>query len=323
MPELNQTSLTSVTEFLLLGFTNVPHLSAILFVVFLVIYLITLLGNLGIILIIQLDPHLHTPMYFFLSNLSLVDLCCSSAIAPKTMVNFLSENKAISYLGCATQLYFFVAFAGADSFLLAAMAYDRYTAICKPFLYPLIMTRRLCIQLAVCIYFASFLNSLITTCITFRLSFCSSNEINHFFCDVNPLMKLSCMDTHINDILLPIIVGSVVLSSILVILGSYMSIIFTILRMHIEGRSKAFSTCTSHFISVTLFYGTALFMYMRPSSSYFLERDMVVSVFYTVAIPMLNPLIYSLRNQEVKAALRKIISRNIFSQKVNSMTLIH
>ncbi|XP_029431524.1 olfactory receptor 1020-like [Rhinatrema bivittatum] len=321
MAELNQ---TSVTEFLLLGFTNVPHLKTVLFVVFLVMYLMTLLGNLGIILLIQLDSRLHTPMYFFLSNLSIVDLGCSSAITPKTLVNFLSENKTISYLGCAAQLYFFVAFACTDNFLLAAMAYDRYVAICNPLLYPAVMTRRVCTQLVVCSYLTSFFYSLIQTGTTFRLSFCRSIEINHFFCDFLPLLKISCTDTYINEIVLPVFVASVTLFSILVILASYIFILFTILRMRsAEGRRKAFSTCASHFSSVTLFYGTVLFMYLRPSSSYSLEHDRIVSVFYTVVIPLLNPLIYSLRNQEVKDALRKILSRNIFSQKLSSINLIH
>ncbi|XP_029431382.1 olfactory receptor 1020-like [Rhinatrema bivittatum] len=321
MAEINQ---TSVKEFLLLGFTNVPHLKIVLFVAFLVMYLITLLGNLGIIVLIQLDPRLHTPMYFFLSNLSFVDLWCSSAIAPKTLTNFLSENKTISYLGCAAQLYFFVAFACTDNFLLAAMAYDRYVAICNPLLYPIVMTRKVCTQLVICSYLTSFLYSLVQTGTTFRLSFCRSNEINHFFCDIPPLLKISCTDTYINEIVLPIFAASVTLFSILVILVSYISILFTILKMRsAEGRRKAFSTCASHFSSVTLFYGTVLFMYMRPTSSYSLEQDRIVAIFYTVMIPMLNPLIYSLRNQEVQAALKKTISRNIFSQKLNSINLVH
>ncbi|XP_030077363.1 olfactory receptor 1020-like isoform X1 [Microcaecilia unicolor] len=303
MTELNQ---TSITVFLLLGFTNVSYLKTLLFVVFLGMYLVTLLGNLGILLLIHLDPRLHTPMYFFLSHLAFVDLGCSSTITPKTLVNFLSEKRTISYLGCAAQLYFFVAFACTDNFILAAMAYDRYVAISNPLLYPVIMTRRLCTQLVIFCYFTSFLYSLIQTGTTFRLSFCSSNEINHFFCDFLPLLKLSCTDTHINEVVLPFFVASVTFSSILVILVSYISIFFTILRMRSkEGRRKAFSTCASHLTSVTLFYGTVLFMYLRPTSSYSLEQDRIVSVFYTVVIPMLNPLIYSLRNQEVKAAVRK------------------
>ncbi|XP_029431446.1 olfactory receptor 1019-like [Rhinatrema bivittatum] len=315
---------TLVTEFLLLGFTNDSQLQFVLFVVFLMIYLMTLLGNFGIILLIQLDPRLHTPMYFFLCNLSFVDLCCSSAITPKILVNFLSENKAISYLGCAAQLYFFLAFACTDNFLLAAMAYDRYVAICNPLLYPVLMTRKVCTQLASIVYIAGFLYSILQTGNTFRLSFCRSNVINHFFCDIPPLLKLSCMDTYLNEIVLNTFAVLISLPSILVILISYTSILSNVLRIRsAEGRRKAFSTCASHFVSVTLFYGSALFMYLRPSSAYSLKQDRIISVFYTVVIPMLNPLIYCLRNQEVKAALRKISSENIISKKLNAIRLGH
>ncbi|XP_030046162.1 olfactory receptor 1020-like [Microcaecilia unicolor] len=310
---------SSVTEFLLLGFNNIPHLKFMLFVLFLLIYLITILGNVGIMLLIQLDSHLHTPMYFFLSNLSFVDLWCSSTITPKTLINFFTEHKTISYLGCAVQLYFFVVFACTDNFLLAVMAYDRYVAICNPLMYPVIMNRRLCAQLVVCSYLASFLYSLIQTATTFRLSFCRSNVIKHFFCDIPPLLKLSCTDTFINEVVLPILSGIATLPSILTIFISYFSIISTILKIRsAEGRRNAFSTCASHFASVALFYGSTLFMYLGPSSDYAVEQKMLVSAFYTMVIPMLNPLIYSLRNQAVKAALRKI-----FLQKKNSINRIH
>ncbi|XP_029431443.1 olfactory receptor 1020-like [Rhinatrema bivittatum] len=321
MAELNQ---TSVTEFLLLGLTDDPHLKTLLFVVFLIIYLMTLLGNLGIILLIKQDSRLHTPMYFFLSNLSFVDLGCSSTVAPKTLINFLSENKAISYLGCATQMYFFVLFACADIFLLALMAYDRYVAICKPLHYPVVMTRRLCTQLVVCCYTLSIFYSLIQTGTTFHLFFCNSNAINHFFCDIPPMLKISCTETFINEIVTPTFAGFLTVSSVLMILISYISILSTILRMNsAEGRHKAFSTCASHFVSVTLYFGTIFFIYLRPSSSYSSEQNMVVSVFYSMVIPMLNPLIYSLRNQEVIAAVKKITYKNIISHKINSIVLIH
>ncbi|XP_029431441.1 olfactory receptor 1020-like [Rhinatrema bivittatum] len=321
MADLNQ---TSVTEFILLGFNKVQHLKIVLFVVFFVIYLMTFLGNLGIILLILLDPRLHTPMYFFLSNLSFVDFWYSSTITPKTLVNFLSENKAISYLGCAAQLYFFVAFACADNFLLAAMAYDRYVAICNPLLYPVIMTRRLCTQLMICTYSVCLMYAILLTSITFRLSFCNSNVINHFFCDIPPLLKLSCTDTYLNEIVVSSFSALLTFPSILVIIVTYICILFAILRMRsAEGRHKAFSTCASHFVSVSLFYGTLIFMYIRPKSRYSLEQDRIVSVVYTVVIPMLNPLIYSLRNQEVKGAFRRIIARKIFSQKLNSINLAH
>ncbi|XP_029431437.1 olfactory receptor 5I1-like [Rhinatrema bivittatum] len=297
----------SMNEFLLLGFSDVPHLQSLLFVMFLMLYLIAFLGNLSIILVIWKDPHLHTPMYFFLRNLSIIDFCYSSDIAPQALVNFLSERKNISYLGCAAQFYFFVALGGTESFLLAVMAYDRYVAICNPLLYSVVMTKRLCILLLVASYLGGFINSFIQTVCAFQLSFCRSNEINHFFCDIPPLMKLSCTDTFINEILLSTLAGSVTLSSILVILLSYTYILSAILKIRsAEGRYKAFSTCASHFVCVTLFYGTVLFMYMRPKSSYSLNQDRVVAVIYTLVIPMLNPLIYSLRNQEVKRAMRKM-----------------
>nr|XP_033776609.1 olfactory receptor 5AP2-like [Geotrypetes seraphini] len=321
MAEGNQ---TSVTEFVLLGFANVSHLKTVLFLFFFVIYLMTVLLNAGIIVLIHLDNNLHKPMYFFLSHLAFVDLCCSSDVAPKIMVGLLYDNKVISYLGCAAQLYFFIAFACTDNFLLAAMAYDRYVAICNPFMYHIIVTKRLCSQLVVLCYFSSALHSLIQTGTTFQLSFCRYNEINHFFCDIPPLMKISCSDTYVHEIVIAIFVASVTVFSILVILTSYTFILFSILRIRsAEGRHKAFSTCASHFVSVTLFYGTIIFMYMRPSSSYSLEHDRVVSVFYTMMIPVLNPLIYSLRNKEMKNAIRKTISRHILCQKLNSIDLIH
>ncbi|XP_029431444.1 olfactory receptor 1020-like [Rhinatrema bivittatum] len=311
MAELNQ---TSVTEFLLLGLTDDPHLKTLLFVVFLIIYLMTLLGNIGIILLIKQDSRLHTPMYFFLSNLSFVDLGCSSTVTPKTLINFLSENKAISYLGCATQMYFFVLFACADIFLLALMAYDRYVAICKPLHYPVVMTRRLCTQLVVCCYTLSIFYSLIQTGTSFHLFFCNSKKVSHFFCDIPPMLKISCTDTFINEIVTPTFAGVLTVSSVLMILTSYISIISNILKMRsAEGRYKAFSTCASHFVSVTLYFGTLFFMYLRPILSYFPDQDMVVSVFYTMVIPMLNPLIYSLRNQDVIEALKKIISKILTS----------
>ncbi|XP_029431442.1 olfactory receptor 1020-like [Rhinatrema bivittatum] len=321
MAELNQ---TSVTEFLLLGLTDDPHLKTLLFVVFLIIYLMTLLGNLGIILLIKQDSRLHTPMYFFLSNLSFVDLGCSSTVTPKTLISFVSEIKAISYLGCATQMYFYVLFACADIFLLALMAYDRYVAICNPLHYPVVMTGRFCRQLVTCCYIVSVLFSFIQTGTTFQLVFCNSNEINHFFCDIPAMLRMSCTDTHISETVTRTFAGVLTVSSILMILSSYISILSSILRMRsAEGQYKAFSTCASHFISVTLYFGTIFFIYLRPSFSYSSEQNMVVSVFYTMVIPMLNPLIYSLRNQEVIAALKKSMYKNIFSQKCNSIGLLH
>ncbi|XP_004620489.3 olfactory receptor 1020-like [Sorex araneus] len=301
---------TTVTEFILLGFRDHPELQWILFVVFLVIYMITFFGNLGMILLIKIDSHLHTPMYFFLSNLSLVDFCYSSVIVPNMLVNFWVENPVISFNGCATQFFFFGSFAGIEGFLLAVMAYDRYVAVCKPLLYTVTMSPQLNVFLVLATYLAGFVNAAIHTGLTFQLSFCRSNIINHFFCDTPPLLKLSCTDTHINEIIIFAFASFNELSCLLTILISYLYILMAILRIRsAEGRLKAFSTCASHLMAVTIFFGTILFMYLRPSSSYSMDQDKVVSVFYTVVIPMLNPLIYSLRNKEVKASARKLFQK--------------
>ncbi|XP_050809625.1 olfactory receptor 1019-like [Gopherus flavomarginatus] len=303
---------TTVTEFILLGLTHCPEVEVVLFVLFLAIYVTTLVGNIGIIMLIHINSCLHTPMYFFLSNLAFLDLSYSSTIAPKMLVNFLAQSKTISFTCCAMQMYLFAAFAEAECLILAAMAYDRYVAICNPLLYMPIMSRRVCVSLIAGAYISGSVSSLIHTSLTFSLSFCGSNVINHFFCDIPPLLALSCSDTHINELLLFALCGFIQTSTFLVILISYAYVLAAILRIHsTEGRHKAFNTCTSHLIAVALFYGTLLFVYLRPSSSYSLDADKVVSVFYTVVFPMLNPLIYSLRNKEVKEALIRI--QNIFS----------
>ncbi|XP_029431558.1 olfactory receptor 1020-like [Rhinatrema bivittatum] len=302
---------TSVTEFILLGLTDNPILQILLFVFFLLVYIITLLANTGIIVITWLDVHLQTPMYFFLSHLSFVDICYSSVTTPKNLQSLLVEKKSISFLGCALQMYFFIGFAASESFLLVVMAFDRYVAICNPLLYSVLMNRRLCIQLMTAVYLASFVISLIHTTCTFRLSFCESNVINHFFCDVPPLLVLSCSDTLVNEIVIFIIVGFNCITSLLTILISYIYIISTILKIRsAEGRQKTFSTCASHFTAVLIFYCTVVSMNLRPPSSYSLDQNKVTSVFYTMMIPMLNPLIYSLKNKEVKTAMRKVFRLN-------------
>uniref|UniRef100_A0A8D0LCW0 Olfactory receptor n=1 Tax=Sphenodon punctatus TaxID=8508 RepID=A0A8D0LCW0_SPHPU len=301
-----------ITEFILLGFTDHPHLQLTLFTVFLLIYVITMVWNLGMIVLIRIEPQLHTPMYFFLGNLSLVDLCYSSAISPKMLVDLLSENGRISYNACAIQLYIFASCADVDCVLLAVMAYDRYVAVCNPLLYTVTMSQRLCKQLVAGAYIIGIIDSLIHTCCAFRLSFCGSNVINHFFCDLPPLLELSCSDTHVNEIVLFAFVGCIVASSIVIVLFSYAYILVTILRMHCAaGRRKAFSTCTSHLMAFGIFHGTIIFMYFRHRSSYSMDQDKWTSLFYTVVIPMLNPLIYSLRNKDVKDALKKALSRII------------
>ncbi|XP_008562079.1 PREDICTED: olfactory receptor 5I1-like [Galeopterus variegatus] len=303
---------TVKTEFFLLGFSDHPELQSLLFAVFLSIYSVTLMGNLGMILLITVSSHLHTPMYFFLCMLSFVDACYSSVIAPKLLVNLVSDEKAISYNGCAAQLYFFCSLVDTESFLLAAMAYDRYIAICNPLLYTVIMSKRVCCQLAIGAYLGGTLSSIIHTTNTFQLSFCSK-EINHFFCDISPLFSLSCTDTYVHDIIL-VVFASLVEAICLLAVLSYMCIVAGILKTSsAEGRKKGFSTCASHLIVVTIYHGTLIFIYLRPSTDHSLDTDKVTSVFYTLIIPMLNPLIYSLRNKDVKNAFRKIISRKLLA----------
>lgn len=301
---------TQVKEFILLGLTDNPDLQGLLFVLFLSIYLTTMLGNLGLIVLIKLDPRLHTPMYFLLSSLSFVDASYSSSVTPKMLVNLVAENKAISFRGCAAQFYFFGSFLGTECFLLAMMAYDRYAAIWNPLLYPVIMSERVCFLLVAASFLAGFGNAAIHTAMTFRLSFCDSNKINHFYCDTPPLLKLSCSDTYINGIVIMAFSSFNVISCVTIVLISYLCILIAILKIpSTEGRFKAFSTCASHLMAVTIFFGTILFMYLRPTSSYSMEQDKIVSVFYAVVIPMLNPFIYSLKNKDVKDAFKKILKK--------------
>ncbi|XP_030418602.1 olfactory receptor 1019-like [Gopherus evgoodei] len=301
---------SEVTEFILTGLTDCPELQVPLFGVFLLMYGITLVGNGGMILLIMSDPRLHTPMYFFLSNLSFCDLFFSSIISPKMLLNFLAQRKSISYTACAVQMSLSIAFADVVCLLLAVMAYDRYVAIHKPLLYTVTMSRQLCKQLVAGVYAVGFVDSMIQTCSTFWLSFCSSNIINHFFCDIPPLLVLSCSDTYINEIVMFVFMSCIIVGSLVTVFLSYVCIISTILQIcSAEGRHKAFSTCSFHLTTVVLFYGIQLFLYLCPPSSYSMDIDKVASVFYTLVIPMLNPLIYSLRNTEVKDALRRAMNK--------------
>ncbi|XP_021060759.1 olfactory receptor 5B3-like [Mus pahari] len=298
---------TKVTEFLLLGLTNDPELQLPLFMIFLLIYTITLVGNLGMILLIILDSCLHTPMYIFLGNLSLVDFCYSSAVTPTVMTELLIGKKVISYNDCATQMFFFVAFCTVENYLLASMAYDRYAAVCKPLHYASTMTTRVCIYLSIGSYVCGFLNASINTGNTFTLFFCRYNMVHHFFCDIPAVMVLSCSDRHVSELLLVYVGSFSVFFALLVIFISYIFIFITIVKMHSRaGYGKAASTCASHFTAVSIFYGTVTFMYLLPSSSHSMDTDQVASVFYTMIIPMLNPLVYSMRNKEVKKAFTKI-----------------
>ncbi|XP_006900529.1 PREDICTED: olfactory receptor 5B3-like [Elephantulus edwardii] len=301
---------TEVTQFILLGLTDDPELQIPFLITFSLIYLINVLGNLGMIVLILLDSRLHTPMYFFLGNLSLVDLCYSTAVTPTALASLLRRDNAISYNACAAQMFFFAAFATVENFLLALMAYDRYTAVCKPLHYASIMTSSVCVHLATACYVCGFLNASIHTGDTFSLSFCKSNVVHHFFCDVPAVMVLSCSDRHVSEMVLVYVATFVIFFALLIVLISYLFIFITILKMHSsDGYQKTLSTCASHLTAVSIFYGTIIFMYVLPSSSHSMDTDKVASVFYTMVIPMLNPVVYSLRNKEVKNAFKKIVEK--------------
>ncbi|XP_055443036.1 olfactory receptor 12-like [Bubalus kerabau] len=293
-------------EFMLDGFEGGPQTQALLFALFLALYVVAVLGNLTMIVVITLDAHLHSPMYFFLKNLSFLDLCYSSVIAPKALVNLLSSSKVITFKGCATQ-FFFSMMGTTETLLLAVMAYDRFVAICSPLSYPISMRPSVCACLVLGTYCGGCLNSGVQTILTFSLPFCSSNHISHFFCDVIPLLQLTCASTTVNELVLFAMCGCIIVGTTLVVLVSYGYITVTILRMRSGGgRHKLFSTCGSHMTAVSLFYGTLFVMYAQPGAVESVEQGKVVSVFYTLVIPMLNPLIYSLRNKDVKDALRRL-----------------
>ncbi|XP_045714333.1 olfactory receptor 1094-like [Phyllostomus hastatus] len=314
-------NVTEITMFILTGFTGSFEVQVLLFLLFLAIYLFTLIGNLGMVILVTMDSRLHNPMYYFLSVLSILDACYSSVVTPKMLVNFLNENKAISYFGCTAQMFFLVTFGTTECFLLAAMAYDRYVAIYNPLLYTVSMSPSIYVSLIIASYIGGILHASIHTAATFRLPFCASNEIRHVFCDIPPLLAIACSDTHTNQLLLFYLVGSIEIVTILIVLISYGLILLAILRMRsAEGRKKVFSTCGSHLTGVSIYHGTILFMYVRPSSSYALDHNMIVSTFYTIVIPMLNPLIYSLRNKDVKEAMKRVFGKNGFFNKVSFYT---
>nr|XP_036866973.1 olfactory receptor 5L1-like [Manis javanica] len=310
---------SSVAEFLLLGLTDAPELRAFLFMLFILIYGVTVLGNLGMIALIQVSSGLHTPMYFFLSHLSFVDFCYSTIIVPKMLSNILSEEKIISFLGCMVQFYLFCTCAVTEVFLLAVMAYDRFVAIYKPLLYVVTMSWQLCVELVSCCYLCGLVCSLIHLCLALQIPSYHSNMINHFFCDLLPLLSLACSDVTMNELLLYIVATSNEIITIVIILTSYLFILITILRMRsAQGRRKAFSTCASHFTAIAVLHGTILFMYCRPSSGNSTDTDKVAMVFYTIVIPMLNPLIYSLRNKDVKESLKKVLISKLPFEKLFS-----
>ncbi|XP_004683495.1 PREDICTED: olfactory receptor 5B12-like [Condylura cristata] len=301
---------TRVTEFIFVGITDNPDLQIPLFFIFTLIYLITLIGNVGMIMLILVDSLLHIPMYLFLGNLSLVDLGYSTAVTPKVMAQLLIGSNVISYSECAAQMFFFAVFLTVENFLLAVMAFDRYAAVCKPLHYATIMTTGVCEYLIIGCYVLAFLTASIHTGNIFSLSYCRSNVINHFFCDAPPVLALSCSDIHRTELVVFIFVGIDVTISNVVIVVSYLFIFVTVLRMHSsEGHQKAFSTCASHLTAISIFYGTSLFMYLESNASHSMGSDKLASVFYAIVIPMLNPLVYSLRNKEVKSAFKRTVGK--------------
>ncbi|XP_061269247.1 olfactory receptor 9S13-like [Bos javanicus] len=311
-PKSGNLSEMLLQEFVFEGFDSGPQNHALLFAVFLALYFMAVLGNLTMIVVITLDAHLHSPMYFFLKNLSFLDLCYSSVISPKALVNFLSSSKVITFKGCATQFFFFSMMGTTEAFFLAVMAYDRFMAICNPLHYPISMRPSVCACLVLGSYCGRCFNSILQTSFTFSLPFCSSNHIDHFFCDVIPLLQLTCANTAINKLVMFGFCGLIIVGTTLVVLTSYGYITVTILRMHSGGgRHKLFSICGSHMTAVSLFYRTVFVMYAQPGAVQSMEQGKVVSVFYTLVIPMLNPLIYSLRNKDVKDALQRLIQKHI------------
>ncbi|XP_036620573.1 olfactory receptor 1440-like [Trichosurus vulpecula] len=297
---------TAVTRFILLGFSDYPRLSVILFLIFLVMYLVTLAWNLSLITLIKVDSHLHTPMYFFLPNLSFLDICYVSSTVPKMLSDFFKEKKTISFGGCTAQYFIFSGMGLSEICLLAAMAYDRYAAICNPLLYTSIMSPTLCVWMVAGSYMCGFSGSFIQLCSLLQLHFCGPDVIHHFFCDLPQLLVLSCSDTLAIKILLSVLSMVFGVLSVLIIMVSYGHIVEAILKMSsAQGRSKAFNTCASHLMAVTLFYASGLFVYLRPTFSDSFSHDKVASIFYTMITPMLNPLIYSLRNKEIKEALKR------------------
>ncbi|XP_069339979.1 olfactory receptor 1f45-like [Eulemur rufifrons] len=301
---------TRVSEFLLLGLSEDPEQQQLLFVLFLSMYLVTGLGNLLIILAIASDTRLHTPMYFFLANLAFVDICFTSTTIPKMLANHVSGRKGIPYAGCLTQMFFFIWLAGIDSFLLTAMAYDRYAAICHPLHYASSVTPQLCGLLVVASWTSAFGNALTHTVLLTHLSFCTHNRVPHFFCDLSPLLKLACSDTFLNNVLVYTVGALSVIAPFVGILVSYTRICGAVLRIpSAGGKRKAFSTCGSHLSVVSLFYGTLIAVYFSPMSSHTARKDRAAAVMYTVVTPMLNPFIYSLRNRDMKGALGALVSR--------------
>ncbi|KAM6181555.1 olfactory receptor 4E2 [Erethizon dorsatum] len=310
MDALNQ---TRVTEFVFLGLTDNWVLEKLFFMAFSVTYVLTLLGNVLIVVTIVLTARLHTPMYFFLSNLSFIDICHSSVTVPKMLEGLLLERKTVSFNNCIAQLFFLHLFACAEIFLLTIMAYDRYVAICTPLHYPSVMKMRVCVQLVSALWLGGTAHSLVQTFLTIRLPYCGPNVIDSYFCDVPPVIKLACTDTYLIGMLIVSNSGTISLTCFLALVASYTVILVSLRKHSGEGRRKALSTCSAHFMVVALFFGPCIFIYTRPDTSFSIDK--VVSVFYTVITPLLNPLIYTLRNEEVKSAMKQLRQRQVFFVK--------
>ncbi|XP_057268099.1 olfactory receptor 8I2-like [Pezoporus wallicus] len=305
-------NLTVLSSFILLGFSDAPELQTTIFTVFFSLYVLMVLGNLTMIMLINTDPHLHIPMYFFLSHLSCMDVCLSSAIIPKALETFLLGRSHISFWGCFAQMYIFLALAICECFLLGVMAYDRYMAVCKPLLYTTAMTRARCYGMMVLVYSIGFLTSLVHITLAGRLSFCQARSINHFFCELPTLLQLSCSDTHRNKFVLVSISTFNSMVSLLMILVSYTYILHTVLQIPLATRRlKVFSTCASHLAAITIFYAPGILTYVQPHEASSWDQAKLVSVCYCILTPTLNPLIYSLRNKEVKGALRRLWERKL------------
>ncbi|XP_025248728.1 olfactory receptor 4E2 [Theropithecus gelada] len=310
MDTLNQ---TRVTAFVFLGLTDNWVLEILFFTAFSAIYVLTLSGNILIIIATVFTPSLHTPMYFFLSNLSFIDICHSSVTVPKMLEGLLLERKTISFDNCITQLFFLHLFACAEIFLLIIMAYDRYVAICTPLHYPNVMNMRVCVQLVFALWLGGTVHSLGQTFLTIRLPYCGPNIIDSYFCDVPVVIKLACTDTYLTGILIVSNSGTISLACFLAVVTSYTVILVSLRKHSAEGRWKALSTCSAHFMVVALFFGPCIFIYTRPDTSFSIDK--VVSVFYTVVTPLLNPFIYTLRNEEVKSAMKQLRQRQVFFTK--------
>ncbi|XP_039353474.1 olfactory receptor 1020-like [Mauremys reevesii] len=310
MVNTDQGNQTSITEFILLGFGNLPELQTHLFLLFLVIYIVTMAGNILIIMLVVTDQHLHTPMYFFLATLSFLETCYSSTILPRMLASLLTGDRTISLRGCIVQFYFFASLVGSECCLLSMMSYDRYLAICKPLHYAGHMSGRFCFYLVAGSWINGFVAIAIIICLMSQLKFCGPSEIDHFFCDFTPVIKLSCSDSHLMELVTFIFSSLFTLPPFVLTLASYTCIIITILRIPSStGRQKAFSTCSSHLVVVTIFYGTLIIVYLLPRTNTMRALNKLFSVFYTVLTPMANPFIYSLRNKEVKGALRRAIRK--------------